>query len=164
MNRFLLNLLVTAFIAGTLDIIGAFILQYTRSGKLSIKLLNYIAGGWLGPQDALKGGTGTAVLGLLSHYFIATCFVAIFLLAYPRRKFMQFNPVVVGLLYGLFIDLVMSRIVVPLSALGTRAPFNWNHYLINALVVGIAIGITSAISAKRYYASRDLSSAPINLK
>jgi hypothetical protein len=162
MSRFLKFILVTGLISGTLDIIGAFILQYFRSGKFSIKLLNYIAGGWLGVEDAMKGGTGTALVGLLSHYFIATCFVAIFFVAWPRIKLLQFNAVVIGLLYGLFIDTVMARIVLPLSALKTQPVFDWTKFLINSLVVGIAIGIPAAIGSKKYYSSRTLSSAAIS--
>ncbi|MBL7698320.1 MAG: hypothetical protein JNK79_09185 [Chitinophagaceae bacterium] len=164
MNRFVKFILVTGLIAGTLDIIGAFILQYFRSGKISITLLNYIAGGWLGVEKAMKGGTGAALLGLLSHYFIATCFVTFFFLLYPRIKILRFNAIVIGLLYGLFIDTVMSRIVLPLSALNTHPDFNLTRFLTNSLVVGIAVGVPAAIASRKYYTPRALSSAPINRK
>lgn len=164
MNRFLRYVLITGIIAATLDIIGAYIVQYFRTGKFADKLLHYIAGGWIGVEQAMKGGTGTALLGLFSHLLIATCFVLLFFVAYPRINILRFNPVVVGLLYGLFIDMVMARIVLPLSALNVKPVFDWNRFLINALVVGLAIGIPSAISAKRYYASRTLSSAAISRK
>ena len=161
MNRLLKFILVTGFIAGTLDIIGAYILSYINSGKFAAKLFHYIAGGWLGSATSMTGGTGTVLLGVLSHYFIATSFVAFFFLLYPRIKLLRFNPVIAGLLYGLFIDLVMKNIVLPLSALHSKPAFDWNKFLINSLIVGLAIGIPAAIASKKYYLSRTLSSAAI---
>ncbi len=164
MNRFLKYVFVTGLVAGALDITGAYIVQYFRTGKFADKLLHYIAAGWIGVPNAMKGGSGTALVGLLSHFLIATIFVLIFFVAYPRIKLLRGNQIITGLLYGLLIDLVMSRLVLPFSALHAQPVFEWSKYLVNALVVGIAIGIPAAIASAKYYASRAFNSAEINRK
>jgi hypothetical protein len=73
-------------IAGTLDIISAFI--YTSVyGRQPDFVLKYIASGVLG-NEAFNGGTATVLLGLAIHYIIAFCWTILFFVIYPRLKFL----------------------------------------------------------------------------
>jgi hypothetical protein len=152
MNRLFKTIVGTGLLAGTLDIIAAFIIQFIRTGDISENLLKYIAGGVLGVDKAMQGGFGTAFFGLLCHYFIAMTFTVLFFVAYPRIKLLRMNRFAVALLYGIFADTVMKQIVLPLSALNVKPKFDLGQAAINGLILAIAIGIPVAFSAHRYYA------------
>jgi len=96
-------------IAGTLDLTQAFIL-FGRKVPLAV------AAGLLGPQ-AFQGGAGTYALGVCLHFFIAGSATAVYYSASRRLSFLKEHPLVCGLFYGMAVDLVMSFIVLPLSAL-----------------------------------------------
>ena len=59
--------------------------------KLPTRVLQYIAGGALGLETSMKGGLGTALLGLLFHFFIATSWTMFFFVVIPKLKFLHFN-------------------------------------------------------------------------
>ena len=112
--------LMAGLLVGTLDISSAFIDYYLSTGKNPLNVLPYIASGAVG-QQALAGGKPMMVLGLVFHYIIAYSFTGFFFLLYPLRGYMPANRVLTGILYGLFIWLVMNLLVVQLS-LAPHAP------------------------------------------
>src|SRR5581483_8160549 len=94
-------------IAGTLDLLQACIL-FGWDIPLSI------AGGLLGRQ-AVHGGAGTYVLGVLLHFFIACSAAAIYYAASRRLTFLIEHPLVCGLFFGAAVEEVMNLVVLPLS-------------------------------------------------
>lgn len=104
-------------IAGTLDILAAFVSYMIKTGKNPFPILNFIASGVVGKEEAYAS-TNTflmRVLGLLFHFLIATIFAAIFYYAWPVIRRVSKSWVVTGLVYGIVVWVAMNLVVVPLS-------------------------------------------------
>lgn len=150
MATFTKTVLLTGLFAATADLVSAFISVFLKTGKFSEKMFNYIAGGALGLDTALKGGTPIALLGLFFHYFIALSFTLFFFLLLPHAKFLFCNKYLVGMLYAVFVNLVMERLVLPLTPL-PRGPFSLTHAYIDWVVLGVLFGIPIVMNAYKYY-------------
>src|SRR6266568_9618246 len=110
-------ILPAGLIAGTLDILGALIVySLILHGGPVILILQGIASAALG-QVAFRGGWATAVCDLGFHYIIAYCFTTAYVLLYPYLPFLEKHRLASGLLYGLFVWLVMNRVVLPRTKL-----------------------------------------------
>lgn len=138
-------------IAGTMDILSAFI-KFMIEGKTNVEvILKYIASGILG-KPAMQGGAGTAALGLFLHFVIAFIFTVVLFFLYGKLKLVRFNPVFIGILYGIFTWLAMNLVVVPYSKVPRApGPFNWTQAVIAALILIVCIGIPISLIARKYY-------------
>src|ERR1700754_2521362 len=85
-------------IAGTLDITGACGASWLRAGVVPVRVFQSVATGLLGAA-AYTGGTKTAVLGLVLHFFIATVWTIVFYLASRGLQFLIAQPILWGLAY-----------------------------------------------------------------
>lgn len=137
-----LAIIVGGLVAGTLDLLQASILF-----GLQVPLV--IAGGLLG-ERAFHGGAGIYVLGIVLHFFIALSVTAIYYGASRRLTFMLEHPLVCGLLFGIVVELVMSYVVLPLSALHARGPYHLHDVLQGLIVHMIVIGLPVAFSVRRF--------------
>lgn len=144
------TVLLTGLLAGTLDITSAYISVTVKSGKFPALMFNYIAGGALGLDTALKGGNAAAFLGLFFHYFIAMAFTVFFFLIFPRLKFLWYNKYLVGMLYAVFVDLIIGQVILRMSRLPV-GPFNLGTTFTNWLSFGVVFGIPIAYNAYKYY-------------
>jgi len=133
-------IVIGGLLAGTLDIAQALFL-FGRNVPLSI------AGGVLG-RAARHGGTGTYLLGLALHYFIATSWTAVYYAASRRLSFMLDHPVVCGLLYGMVVELFMRLVVLPLSALHAAGPFTFYDEVLGLLIHMVTIGLPIAFTVR----------------
>jgi hypothetical protein len=143
-------ILLAGLIAGTLDMSDAVIFYYIRNHIPPIRIFQSIAGGLLGPA-ARAGGWTTAALGIALHYFIATCWAALFVVVARRVTALCRYAVPAGLLYGLFVYAVMNYVVLPLS----HAPKSTGHplaiNLINAVcAIVFFIGLPISLINKRF--------------
>jgi Na+/alanine symporter len=138
----LLAIAVGGLIAGTLDLLQACILF-----GWNIPLV--IAGGLLGRQ-AFHGGIATYVLGVLLHFFIAFSVAAIYYAASRRLGFLTEHPLVCGLFYGVAVELVMTLVVLPLSALRARGPYTLHDLILGLLVHMVVIGLPISFSVRRF--------------
>jgi hypothetical protein len=138
----LLAIGVGGLIAGTLDLTQAMILFGRR-----IPLV--IAAGLLGRQ-ALHGGAGTYVLGVILHFFIACSAAAVYYGASRRLRFMTEHALVCGLLFGAAVEEVMSLVVLPLSALQARGPYTLHDLILGLLVHMVVVGLPIAFSVRRF--------------
>lgn len=129
-------------IAGTLDLTQASIL-------FGLKVPLVIAAGLLG-EPAFHGGAGTYILGVLLHFFIAFSVTAIYYGVSRRLTFMLEHPLVCGLFFGMAVELVMSYVVLPLSALQARGPYRLHDILLGLIVHMIVIGLPVAYSVRRF--------------
>ena len=110
-------ILLGGLVAGVLDIVYAFVVYGPLSYQLSpIQVLHLVAAGWIGSETANAGGWNTAALGLGTHFMLTTIFATVFVFAAMRFPTLTRNAVLSGLLYGFALYLVMTYIVVPLSA------------------------------------------------
>jgi hypothetical protein len=138
----LLAIAVGGLIAGTLDLVQAWIV-FGWKAPLTI------AGGLLGRQ-AFHGGIGTYILGLLLHFSIAFSAAAVYYVASRRLGFMREYPLVCGLAFGVAVGLVMKLVVLPLSALHARGPFELQE-LIQVLISHMfLIGLPISFSVRRF--------------
>ena len=127
--------------AGTLDIIAAGTLTVWRGGT-TVRMLQGIAGGLVGPDLAFQGGLATAALGLGLHFFIAFTAAAVFYAASRKLPTLLRRALIWGALYGVAVYFFMSRVVVPLSRLPPRPPTtSVTMILIHIFCVGLPIAL-----------------------
>jgi Na+/alanine symporter len=129
-------------IAGTLDLLQACIL-------FGWKIPLVIAAGLLG-QQAVHGGVGTYVLGVVLHFFIACSAAAVYYAASRPLRFMTEHAVVCGLFFGAAVEEVMSLVVLPLSALHARGPYTLHDLILGLLVHMVVIGLPISFSVRRF--------------
>jgi hypothetical protein len=137
-----LAIAVGGLIAGTLDLTQACIL-FGWDIPLSI------AGGLLGRQ-AVHGGAGTYALGVLLHYFIACSAAATYYAASRKLRFLTEYPLICGLFFGAAVEDVMSLIVLPLSALHAKGPYELHDLILGLAVHMVVIGLPIAYSIRRF--------------
>jgi hypothetical protein len=142
-------ILITGFIAGTLDIVAACVNVYISSGTDAVIVLQYIASVFLG-KESYAMGFASAVLGLIVHYAISYGWTSLFFLLYPKLKFLSGNKVVVGLLYGVFVWLVMNLVILRLIGLG-KGSFNFLQATIGCGILMFCIGLPIVWGANAYY-------------
>jgi hypothetical protein len=140
--RALPAILVGGLLAGSLDLGSAFI-------SYGARVPYAIAGGLLG-ANALHGGAGAYALGIFLHFFIATSAAAVYYAASRKLGFLTEHPVVCGLFYGIAVFLVMNLIVLPLSALHSRGPFQLARLIEGLLVHMFMIGLPISFSVRQY--------------
>ena len=150
MKSFTRTVLLTTLLAGTLDIVSAFLSHYFKTGEFATKMFQYIAGGALGLKTSLPGGAGVIALGVFFHYFIAFLFTLFYFLIYQKARLAAVNKYVAGLVYGIFVWVVMNLLVLPLSMLPS-SPIKWPGFLVGMSILMVMIGLPIAIRAHNYY-------------
>ena len=113
------------------------------------RILQSIASGLLGPA-AFRGGSTTALLGLVLHLVIALGWTLVFLVLlqrWPRlREWTRTvrGALLVGVVYGAVVWLLMDGVVLPLSrarVTSPTAPWFWIQLATHPLVVGLPIAL-----------------------
>ena len=150
-RNFLKTVFLTGLLAGVLDATAAMIQFMIRTnGGNPLKVWRFVASGIFGKEVATKNIWAMAGWGLLFHFFIAFCFTLFFFLIYPKIKLLSKNLISTGLCYGIFVWLIMNRIVVPLSNT-TKIPFNLTQAIIGAGILMVCIGLPVSLLVGRYY-------------
>ena len=149
-TKFPLKTVLRAWLlVGTLDITSATIHYLIMGGSNPVNILVYISSAIYGPQAKEIGPPSMAILGMCLHYLIAFIWTVIFFILYPRIPVMSKNRVLTGILYGYFMQVIMSQVVVKLSNTA-KGPFNFVNFLISGAILCIAIGIPLSFIAYRY--------------
>jgi hypothetical protein len=136
-------------LAGSLDILSAFVQAWLARGTSPVIVLQYIASGAVG-KAAFAGGWEMALLGLLFHFIIAYSFTALFFMVYPSIKFFAKNIALTAIIYGIFIYIAMDVVVLRF----TRVPpgtFHLDKALIATAILIVAIGLPVAYFARKFY-------------
>lgn len=141
--------------AGTIDLLQACILF-----GWDIPLA--IAAGLLG-KKAFSGGAPTYILGVALHYFIATSAAAIYYAASRRLIFLRQSWLICGLFFGAAVEEVMRLIVLPLSALHDRGPFELKDLILGLAVHMVTVGLPVAFSVRRFAPDPIQSHTAVNL-
>ncbi len=144
------TILFAWLIAGSLDILTAFVDYYLKTGKGPEGVLKFIASGVFG-KAAFGDNDSMVWIGLLLHFVIALLFTIAFFLLYPRLKFLRINIALTAIIIGIIIWLIMSRVIVPLSNT-PKYPFNPINAIKAALILIFMIGFPLSIIFKKYYA------------
>jgi uncharacterized membrane protein YagU involved in acid resistance len=143
------KIIKAGLIVGTLDIVAAFIQFFIQTKNNPLIILKYIASGILG-KEAFSGGGLVILLGLILHYIIAFSFTILFFWLFTKIKILSRSKIITGILYGIFIWVVMNLIVVPLSNIPAR-PFDIVNAIINAVILIVCIGIPLSFMANKFY-------------
>jgi hypothetical protein len=138
-------LLLGTLTVGVLDLIDAMVFFGLR-GVTPVRILQSIAAGLLG-RDAFRGGSATAGLGALLHFFIAFGIVCVYYLVSRRLDILTRHPVLCGLLYGVLVFVIMNRVVIPLSAAVT-GPMSLPVLVNGLLIHALGVGLPSALFAR----------------
>ncbi|MBL7992677.1 MAG: hypothetical protein JNN25_14655 [Candidatus Kapabacteria bacterium] len=136
-------------VVGSLDITAAIIHFLLRGGTSPLRLLQFVASGAMG-QDAFTGGMTSGAVGLLFHYCIALIWTILFFLAAAKLPVLVENVAVSGVLYAVFVWVVMSFVVLPLSNT-PKSPFNPIQAAIGACILIVCIGLPIAYFARKYF-------------
>jgi len=134
-------------LAGLGDLSFAFV-YYGMRGATPIRILHSIASGLLGAKS-YEGGIGTAVLGLVLHFVIATGAATVYYLASRRIPLLLQHAAVCGLVYGIVVYAVMNAIVLPLSALPNKPSYPLWVLIPSVLGHMVLVGLPIALSIRR---------------
>jgi hypothetical protein len=135
-------------VAGTLDITEDLIFVALH-GITPAMVFRYIASGLLGPA-ATAVGLAPVLLGVVLHYAIAFAWTALFYLANRKLEALRRHAVASGVLYGGFVYLVMTQVVVPLSRVPHGVASTSLAARVNGvLAVVICIGLTISLLSRR---------------
>jgi uncharacterized membrane protein YagU involved in acid resistance len=143
-----LGILWGGLIAGTMDITAAILTYKIRNNVPPIRILQSVASGLLG-KDAFTGGAPTAALGLFLHFVIAFIWTTVFYLASRKVPWLIQHAVIVGILYGMFVQQFMQQVVLPLSAFH-RAPFNLTALVIGLITHIVCVGLPIALAVRKF--------------
>jgi len=100
-----------------------------------------VASGWIG-REASQGGAGVVALGLATHFGIAACMAAAYVLLARRIPIVVTRPYATAVVYGLILYVVMYLGVLPLRFGGFP---RWNDGKM-ALDILAHIGVALAIA------------------
>lgn len=118
--KLILAILLGGLAGGALDILYAFVVYGPLSyGVTPEQVLQSVAAGWIGREASRAGGMDTALLGLASHFLIATLMAAVYVLLATRIAALTKQALLWGFVYGLILYVAMNYVVVPLSASAT---------------------------------------------
>lgn len=148
-------ILLGGLIAGTLDLIAAFVSAWLRNGATPLRVSQFIASGAVG-TTAFTGGYKTALLGVAFHFLIATTAATVFYLASRKLHFLIKWPVPMGLLYGVLVYLFMNFVILPLSAITpARVPPTLSARAIQALIIMFCVGLPIALITRWFSKHND---------
>ncbi|HET6897036.1 MAG TPA: hypothetical protein VFK70_01765 [Vicinamibacteria bacterium] len=113
------RLLRAGLLTGIVDGLFSSVLSAFFYGSTVSRLFQGVASVLLG-SEALDGGTRTALIGLLMHFGVAFAWSAVFLFLVLRWEWIRgllaspYGVLKVAALYGPFVWMVMSLVVIPL--------------------------------------------------
>lgn len=144
------TILSATLLAGALDILAAFLVYAVILEKTSpARILMSIASGIFG-KAAYSGGTPMVITGLLLHFLIAFIFSVFYYLIYPGLSFLHRRKLLSGILYGIFIWLVMNLGVLPIVFKGMPLPDPAAALLgIGIVIAAVGIPIAYIMSTAR---------------
>jgi hypothetical protein len=144
-------ILLTSLLVGTLDALAAIVIYRADP----IRMFQFIASGAFGAGEAFSGGTLMVILGIIFHYLIAASWVILFFLIYPASAMLKKNKYVTGVVYGIFIWIIMNQVIIPLSEIPQSA-FDLKGALIGASILIFAVGLPTSLIIHRYYWRKDM--------
>jgi len=130
-NNALLAIAVGAFVGGTVNIVWVCI-------KDGWDIPFYIAARLVGRQ-ALQGGAGMWVLGMALHFFIACIWATVYYLASRKLRFLTEYPFIGGVNFGVWVQLFMLLVVLPLARLHSTDPITIQGLAMKVVEFGLPV-------------------------
>jgi hypothetical protein len=142
-SQLLIAVVIGGIVAGILDIGAATVINQ----RSPFAILRVIASGLLGPK-ALTGGTLTSALGFLLQLAMSIVIAAIYGLGSLWLPILASMWIVMGLAYGVGVFVVMTYVVVPLSA-APRRPLPGITKITKDLLAMLGFGLIVAFAVHR---------------
>ena len=140
--RVLSTIVLAGSAAAAIDLVFAFVFFGIGFGVAPMRVMQSIASGLFG-SAAFDGGAATAAIGVAAHFFILNVAASFYYVVSRRIAWLNQNALLSGLLFGLAIYVVMTFVVLPLSAIPPRHSV-WTaalgQFLIHP-VLGVAIAL-----------------------
>lgn len=136
-------------VAGVLDI--AAVLGFWALRDVGpVTIFQSIASSLLG-RAAFDGGAGAALLGVFLHFAVSFVFAAFYVLVSLRLPVLRRRPLIFGVLYGAAAQVIMSRVVVPLTLaeFGQRWPPPPLDFAASTFIHLFLFGLPIALVASR---------------
>jgi len=147
-------ILLGGAVAGAADITYACVHYNLVYGTPPERIFQSVAAGLVGGEAARTGGWGTAGLGLVAHFALATIMALVFNIAVKLVRPLASLWFISGPLYGIAIMFVMNYLVVPMSAAGGPAKLPDGEFLYGAIFAHtLLVGLPIAWFASRVRAS-----------
>jgi uncharacterized membrane protein YagU involved in acid resistance len=145
----------TIVIAGLVAAIVEMLVVVPIQGALGVTpvvLFQSIASGWQGPA-AYQGGLGSALLGIGLHLAISIVAAGLFVHASRLWPVLVLRSVSAGLIYGALAYLVMTYLVVPLSAASFKpvadTPLVAASFAVHLFCFGLPIALVTRYGTAR---------------
>lgn len=135
-------------VAGALDLAYAIITNAMR-GLEPVRLLQAISSGLLG-SAAYERGAASASLGVGLHFLMMFIICGIYYAASRRLSVLTERPIVMGLLYGVVVYVVMTFVVLPLSAFPHQIEPTPLSVAVASAAMLFCVGIPIALIVRRF--------------
>lgn len=135
-------------VAGALDLTYALIANAMR-GIDPVRILQSISSGLFG-SAAYEHGAATASLGVVLHFLMMFIICGIYYAASRRLSVLTERPILMGLLYGVVVYVVMSFVVLPLSAFPHQVSHAPSSIAIASAAMLFCVGLPIALIVRRF--------------
>ena len=156
-RSFFASALTAGLVAGTLDITAACIQAYLKTGTTPSQVLKYVASGAVDPKT-FSNDTMLAVVGLLVHFTIAILFAFFFFFLAKLISSLVKYPILIGILYGVFVWGAMRFIILPYISRLNPKPIVGQEAMKNAAIAAaiivVCVGIPVVLLARRYFRTK----------
>lgn len=151
MRRVLTAITAATAVAGTLDLLSAFVFG-GMGGATPTRVLHTVASGPFGPA-MFDGGITAALIGLGVHFAIMAVMVAMFVNGAVRLPALTKRPILYGAMYGVGLYLFMYWLVLPARWPDLFPRSDWwsvgNALFSHVVCVGIPLALVSARILRR---------------
>jgi len=141
------TILLAGCAAATIALLFAFVFFGLRVGVTPVRVMQSVASGLFGPAS-FEGGWATAAAGFVAHYVILIGAAALYYVASRRLAWLNRNAAAAGVLFGLAIYIVMTFVIVPLSAARSR-PLSFSINDIGQFLIHPVLGVAIAMIVRR---------------
>ena len=147
------TILTAGLVAGCFDLLTA-ILVYSvvMQRTTDVKLLQGIGRAAFGSQTF--EGPSLALAGVAVHFFIAFSFTIFYFFVFPYVSFFRKQPIISGLLYGIFAWCVMNLAMLPLFHVA-NIPHKWDSIVRGAVILMFCIGLPISLIVSSYYKAKN---------
>jgi len=156
-SSFFASALTAGLVAGTLDITAACIQAYLKAGTTPSQVLKYVASGAVDPKT-FSNDTMLAAVGLLVHFIIAISFTFFFFFLAKQIPSLVKYPILIGILYGVFVWSTMRFIILPYISRLNPKPIVGQEAIknaaIGAAIIVVCVGIPVVLLARRYFRTK----------
>ena len=156
-RSFFVSALTAGLVAGTLDITAACIQAYLKTGTTPSQVLKYVASGAVDPKT-FSNDTMLATVGLLVHFTIAILFALFFFFLAKQIPSLVKYPILIGILYGVFVWSTMRFIILPYISRLNPKPIVGQEAIKNAAIAAaiivVCVGIPVVLLARRFYRTK----------